>query len=65
MVDLSSDEVRYLESLLSQARKDLLREIHHAATHDYKEWLKRELAVNERVTNRLIAARGVTASAPA
>lgn len=65
MVDLTSDEVRYLESVLSQARKDLLREIHHAATHDYKEWLKKELTVNERVTARLIAARGTPASPPA
>ena len=65
MIDLSSDEVRYLEGLLSQARKDLLREIHHAATHDYKEWLKKELGVNERVTARLIAARGAPAGPPA
>ena len=55
MVDLTSDEIRYLESILSKSRKDLLHEIHHAATHDYKEWLRKELEVNERLTATLQA----------
>ncbi len=65
MVELSTDEVRYLEGLLSSARKDLLREIHHAATHEYKEWLKKELAVNERVTARLVAVKANSVPVPA
>jgi hypothetical protein len=54
VVDLTSDEIRYLESVLSRSRKDLLHEIHHAATHDYKDWLKRELEINERLTAKLL-----------
>ena len=54
MLDLNSDETRYLESVLSKARKDLLHEIHHAATHDYKEWLKTELELNERLSGKLL-----------
>ncbi len=65
MVELSSDEVRYLEGLLSSARKDLLHEIHHAATHEYKEWLRKELAVNERVTARLVAVKAGAVPLPA
>jgi len=57
VLDLNSDETRYLESVLSKARKDLLHEIHHAATHDYKEWLKKELDLNERLAARLLAGK--------
>ena len=63
MVDLTSDEIRYLESILSKARKDLLHEIHHAATHDYKEWLRKELDVNEHLTGKLQAATATKKSA--
>lgn len=63
MVDLTSDEIRYLEGVLSRARKDLLHEIHHAATHDYKEWLRRELEVNERLSTKLLPAADVRKSA--
>ncbi len=54
MIDLSPDETRFLEGLLSASRKDLQHEIHHAATHDYKEWLKKELALNERLATKLL-----------
>ncbi|HQR46923.1 MAG TPA: hypothetical protein PK598_13045 [Thermoanaerobaculia bacterium] len=63
VVDLTSDEIRYLEAILSRARKDLLHEIHHAATHDYKEWLRGELAVNERLSGKLLPAMPAKKSA--
>ncbi len=57
MVDLTSDEIRYLVNVLSQARKDLLREIHHAATHDFRDRLRRELEMNERLDTKLLPAQ--------
>ncbi len=56
MVDLTSEETRYLVNVLSQARKDLLREIHHAATHDFRDRLRRELEMNERLDTKLLPA---------
>jgi len=63
VVDLTSDEIRYLANVLSNARKDLLREIHHAATHDYKERLKRELELNERLDAKLLPVEAAKKSA--
>jgi hypothetical protein len=56
VVDLTSEETRYLVNVLSQARKDLLREIHHAATHDFRDRLRRELEMNERLDTKLLPA---------
>jgi len=54
VTDLTSDEIRYLEGVLSRSRKDLVHEIHHAATHDYKEWLRKELEINERLSSKIL-----------
>ena len=53
MVDLTNEEREYLRKLLSTAHKELLHELHHAAKQDFKESLKRELELNEKVSARL------------
>jgi uncharacterized membrane protein len=60
MDDLSNEDREYLRKLLSAAQKELLHELHHAAKQDFKESLKRELELNERVfakLERVLAAR--------
>jgi len=60
MADLSNEDREYLRKLLAAAHKELLHELHHAAKQDFKEGLKREIEVNERVFAKLegvIAAR--------
>jgi len=56
VVDLTFDETRYLIHVLSQARKDLLHEIHHVATHDFRDRLRKELEMNERLDTKLLPA---------
>jgi hypothetical protein len=53
MDDLSHEDREYLRKLLSAAHKELLHELHHVAKQDFKESLKRELELNERVSVKL------------
>lgn len=60
MVDLSNEDREYLQKLLSTAHKELLHELHHAAKQDFKESLKQEIELNERIfekLERVLAAR--------
>ena len=53
MDDLSHEEREYLRKLVSAAYKELLHELHHAARQDFKENLKREIELNEKVSGKL------------
>jgi hypothetical protein len=53
MDDLSHEEREYLRKLVSAAHKELLHELHHAAKLEFKEKLKKELELNEKVFAKL------------
>jgi hypothetical protein len=53
MADLSNEEREYLTKLLTAAQRELLHELHHAAKQEFKESLKREIELNERITAKL------------
>lgn len=62
MIELMDKESEYLLKLLEGTRIGLLHELHHAATHDFKEKLKKELELIERLRAKLSPERVATAS---
>ena len=53
MLDLTLEERRYLRDLLDSAHAELVRGLHHAATSEYKDRLRHELDINERIGARV------------
>ena len=53
MIDLTFEDMEYLRKLVDSAHKELLHELHHAAKLEFKEKLKKELELNEKVFAKL------------
>jgi hypothetical protein len=53
MNDLNDAERDYVMELLRTTHKELLHELHHTATQDYKERLRSVIALNESATGKL------------
>ena len=53
MIDLTIEDQEYLRKLVESAHKELLHELHHAAKLEFKEKLKKELELNEKVFAKL------------
>jgi len=53
MIDLTIEDQEYVRKLVESAHKELLHELHHAAKLEFKEKLKKELELNEKVFAKL------------
>lgn len=52
-IEVTSPEIDYLRTILEAARNELLHELHHAAKQDFKESLKRQLEMNEKLLKKV------------
>ena len=55
--DITDEEREYLLEILDARREELLHELHHTDTLDFKEMLKRKVELVEGVRSRLASAR--------
>jgi hypothetical protein len=53
-LDITDEEREYLLEILDARREELLHELHHTDTLDYKEMLQRKIALVEAVRLRLV-----------
>jgi len=51
--ELTGEESKYLATLAEKRHAELLHELHHAATRAYKDGLKQEIELTERVKAKL------------
>jgi len=56
VTDLNDEERQYLVELLERRLESLLHELHHATTRHFKEGLRQEVALTERLREKLAAA---------
>ena len=61
-LDITDEEREYLLEILDARREELLHELHHTDTLDYKEMLRRKIALVESVRSRLSNTRTPGAS---
>ena len=54
--ELSEHEAAYLRNLVERRHSELLHELHHAVTREYKSGLKSEIELTEQVKAKLGAA---------
>ncbi len=54
MLELTPDEHAYVVELLENDHKELLHELHHTATREFEDALKKRLLVNESVRRKLL-----------
>jgi hypothetical protein len=52
-IDLTAHESDYLKHLLDTARKSLLHELHHTHGHEFKEALKLQLDLNDKLVQKI------------
>lgn len=52
-IELTDQERDYLSKLLGRRHDELLHELHHAATREYKDGLRREIDLTEVLQTRL------------
>jgi hypothetical protein len=52
-IDLTAHESDYLKHLLDTARKSLMHELHHTHGHEFKEALKLQLDLNEKLLQKI------------
>lgn len=52
-LDINEEERDYLLEILEARRAELLHELHHTDTLDFKEVLRRKMALVESLNNRL------------
>ncbi|HZT61460.1 MAG TPA: hypothetical protein VFA21_22835 [Pyrinomonadaceae bacterium] len=55
-LDINEEERDYLLEILEARRAELLHELHHTDTLDFKEVLRRKMALVESLNNRLASA---------
>jgi hypothetical protein len=55
-LDINEEERDYLLEILEARRAELLHEMHHTDTLDFKEVLRRKIALAESLDSRLRAA---------
>jgi len=53
MPDLNDEECAYLRTLVGQRHSELLHELHHAVTREFKTGLKEEIALTETLKAKL------------
>lgn len=53
MQELRIDEREYLAKLLKMRHDELLHELHHTVTRDYKTDLRREIELTERLQDKM------------
>jgi hypothetical protein len=51
--ELSQSEKEYLAHLLSKRHSELLHELHHAFTREYKAGLKQEIELTDQLKQKL------------
>ena len=51
--ELSTPEKEYLVSLLRKRHDELLHELHHAFTREYKHGLKQEIELTDQLRKRM------------
>jgi hypothetical protein len=56
-LDITDEEKEYLLELLDARREELLHELHHTDTLDFKEMLRRNVELVEAVRSKLINAQ--------
>jgi hypothetical protein len=61
-LDITAEEREYLLEILDARREELLHELHHTDTLDFKEMLRRKIALVESVRSKLVTARPPGAS---
>lgn len=52
-IELNTHESDYLKHVLDAARKSLMHELHHAQSHEFKEALKHQLELNEKLIQKI------------
>lgn len=52
-IELTIHESDYLKHLLDSARKALLHELHHTHGHEFKDALKLQLELNEKLVRKI------------
>ena len=55
-LDITAEEREYLLEILEARREELLHELHHTDTLDFKEMLRRKVALVEAVRSKLTTA---------
>ena len=61
-LDITNEERDYLLEILDARREELIHELHHTDTLDFKEMLKRKVDLVEGLRSRLATARPSGAS---
>jgi hypothetical protein len=59
VTDLTDEERQFLVGLLERRLDGLLHELHHASTRQFREALKNEAAMTERLLERVRVPTGV------
>lgn len=54
-IELTGQQVDYIDSLLTKRHTELLHELHHAVTLEFKAGLKQEIALTEQLQSILRA----------
>lgn len=54
--ELATHEKEYLVSLLNKRHDELLHELHHAFTREYKHGLKQEIELTDHLRRKLASA---------
>lgn len=55
-IELTIPEREYLKQVLDTARTSLLHGMHHAHAHEFKDVLKQQLDLNEKVLQKIESA---------
>jgi hypothetical protein len=55
-LDITDEEREYLLEILDARREELLHELHHTDTLDFREMLRRKAALVEAVRSKLVNA---------
>jgi hypothetical protein len=56
MLELTCEEREYLVTILRSAHTELLHDLHHADSRDYRRRLRDMLGMNEHITEDVISA---------
>lgn len=57
-IELTGQQLEYLENLLRKRHAELLHELHHAVTLEFKAGLRQEIALTEQLQS-ILRARAV------
>jgi hypothetical protein len=53
MIEMTEQEQEYVAKLLKRRHDELLHELHHAVTHEYKAGLRQEIDLAEQLQLKL------------